>query len=272
MIKLAITGCLGRMGSTITRLVLERNDMKLLYPFARPGDNRIGKDIGEVLGIGNKGIKIFGSDLMEELFKNERPDILIDFTNPNASKMFVDICSKYKVDMIIGTTGFSDEDKRYIEDKIKTSGISAVISPNMSLGINLLFKLVEIASKILKEYDIEIVEIHHRYKKDSPSGTAMRFAEIISKETGKDKFIFGRRGFVGERDKNEIGIHAIRGGDIVGEHEIYFITEGEMIKFEHRAYSRLAFANGVLKAIEFLSKNKNKGKIFSMIDVLELSF
>ncbi len=274
MIKLAITGCLGRMGSTVTKLVLKESDMKLLYPFARPGDKRIGNDIGEELGIGNVGIRIFGSDEMEKLFEKEKPDFLIDFTRPDATIEFVKICSKYKVDMIIGTTGFNDEQKKFIEDSIKKSGISAVISPNMSLGINLLFKLIEIASKVLKDYEVEIVEIHHRYKKDSPSGTAMKFAEIIAKETNRDKnkFVFGRKGFIGERKWEEIGIHSLRGGDIVGEHEVYFITDGELIKFEHRAYSRLAFAKGVIKAIRFLSKNKNMGKIFSMKDVLELSF
>ncbi len=273
MIKLAITGCLGRMGSTVTKLILKDKSFYLLYPFVKPNDRNIGKDIGETLGVGKYNSKIQGSDQMEKLFERERPDILIDFTQPDATVKFVETCSRYKVDMIIGTTGFTREQMNYIHELIKKGGISAVISPNMSLGINLLFKLVEIATKILNDYEVEIVETHHRYKKDAPSGTALKFAEIISKVKNLNTqscLVYGRKGFVGERKKDTIGIHAIRGGDIVGEHEILFLTDGEMIKFEHRAYSRLAFAKGVLKAIKFLTKNKNKGKIYSMLDVLEI--
>ena len=259
MVKVAVTGAEGRMGNLIANLVLQDRDLKLVGVTERPDSDVIGKEFFE-------GINFYASigDIPE------KPDVVIDFTIPEATLRLLDEAREIGTALVIGTTGFTDEEKRKIEETAKT--VPVVFSPNMSLGVNLLFKLVAEVTKALKDkgYDIEIFEIHHRFKKDAPSGTAMKIGEIVANVMGKDIStvgVFGRKGIIGERKKDEVGIMALRMGDIVGEHRIFFSTIGETIELSHRATSRETFAKGAITATKWI-KGKPPG-IYTMQDVLE---
>jgi len=209
-----------------------------------------------------------GRDNLEEIIPVT--DQIVEFTSPQVSIQHLKIVSKYKKAMIMGTTGFSSEEIKKI-NKL-TQGITFLLSPNMSLGVNLLFKLAaETAATLGDDYDIEIVEAHHRFKKDAPSGTAKKLAQEISKAKGVnlDKIaIYGREGIIGERKKGEIGIHSIRSGDIAGEHTVMFTALGERLELTHKAHSRDTFAYGTLQAIKFM-EDKPAG-FYEMKDVLKI--
>jgi len=195
-------------------------------------------------------------------------DVVIDFTAPEATLSNLEICKENKKAIVIGTTGFNTEQKNKIA---KASNlIPIVFSPNMSVGVNLLFNLVKRTAEVFgDEYDIEITEAHHKFKKDAPSGTALKIAEIIANTLGRDlekNAVYGRKGIVGERRRGEIGIHSIRAGDIVGDHTILFSTPGERIEITHRAHTRETFARGAVKAAKFVTSKKNG--LFDMADVL----
>lgn len=244
MIKVIVSGAMGRMGKMIGGLVQAAEDMEMVAGLER-------KEIVEKIGTWNNTDIPLVSNLEEVI---EEGDVIVEFTNPQTTVEHALIAGKHKKSMVIGTTGLSDNDKKIIEEASKNASI--VFSPNMSQGVNLLFKLVEEVAKVLGEdYDTEIVEMHHHHKKDAPSGTAKKLGEIIAKAWGKDLQdigVYGRSGFVGERKRGEIGIMALRGGDVVGDHTVIFAGPGERIELTHRAHSREAFAQGAVKAIRFV--------------------
>ncbi|MCQ6254025.1 4-hydroxy-tetrahydrodipicolinate reductase [Methanocaldococcus sp.] len=270
MIKVAVTGALGRMGSNIIKTITQQEDMKVVAAFEIPNHPKKGEDVGELIGIGKINVPLSTSDELNEVLKSTKPDVLVDFTIADACVENVKIAAKNGVNLVIGTTGFTDEQKMEIEKAIKENKVAAVISQNFAIGVNIFFKTLEFLAKKLGDYDIEIIEMHHRYKKDAPSGTALRAAEIIKENRGTDSiFVFGRKGLIGERKKEEIGIHALRGGDVVGDHTVIFAGDGERIEITHRASSRQAFVNGVILSIRFI-KDKKEG-IYNTFDVLGLN-
>ena len=257
----------GRMGKEILKECVAQNFN--ICGVIDPAEDLVGKDAGLVAGVKELGIKINKPKELGRVINDRKPDVAVDFSNPSACLENSEIVAKSGINMVIGTTGFKAKELETLKERILENEIGAVISPNMSIGVNVFWELVEEAVKLLKDrdYDIEIVEAHHRFKKDAPSGTALRTAEIIAKVMGKnlkELAAYGREGFH-ERKKGEIGIHAIRAGDIVGEHRVLLSTIGERIEITHIAHSRAAFVKGVIAAIKFI---KGKKGIYSMRDVI----
>ncbi len=265
-IKAIVAGAAGRMGKTIINLIFQNPEIDLVGAFEHPENLAVGKDVGEIVGLPKTGIIIENS--LEKVI--EKGDVIIDFTFHKASLEHARINSKYKKAMVIGTTGFSKEELAEIHELAKKN-FPLVQDYNMSMGVNLLVRLVEITAKVLNEgYDIEIIEAHHRMKKDAPSGTAIKLANAIAQVLGRsDKnFRFCREGLIGERPPEEIGIQTIRGGDIVGEHTVLFAGIGERIELTHKASSRETFARGAIKAALWIV-GKPSG-VYNMQDVLGL--
>ncbi|MDD3985803.1 MAG: 4-hydroxy-tetrahydrodipicolinate reductase [Methanobacterium sp.] len=272
MISIAVTGACGRMGSNIIKTILEQKDMNIVAAIETPNTPLEGKDIGEVIGIGEIGIEINGAEKLQNILKRKNPDVLVDFTIANAAVKTIKTAAECDVNLVVGTTGFSNKQISEITDSIKKNQISAVIAPNMAVGVNVFFKVLKDLANILVDYDVEIIESHHRHKKDAPSGTAVKASEIIAQQFNRnieEVGVYGRKGIVGERTSEEIGIHAIRGGDIVGDHMVLFAGDGERLEIIHRASSRQAFVNGVIKGIRYVI-NTDKGRIYDMGDVLGL--
>lgn len=267
--RVAVNGACGRMGKAIVRLISEDEELTLVSAF---DVKNAGKDAGEVIGIGELGVSIAPPENIEDEIKKTKPGVVIDFTNAEASLNLVKRAAKLGVNFVIGTTGFSESMLKEIEDEIIKNKVSAVISPNMSIGVNIFFKLIEDAAGMLKDYEVEIIELHHDKKKDAPSGTALKIAEIIAGQRGADLneiVKFGRsKGMHGERKKEEIFVHAIRGGDSPGEHYVIFFNNSERIELAHKAGSRDIFARGALRAAKFIAGREGEGKIYSMRDVL----
>ena len=267
MIRIAVVGASGRMGHCLIKAAVLSDKTALVVAASRPGSESIGKDAGELAGIGTLGIKVV-ADLASVL---DQFDVLIDFTRPDASMAFIETCRQAGKKIIIGTTGYSDAQKALIAEAAKD--VAIVLAPNMSVGVNLALKLLEMTAKVMGDYtDIEIIEAHHRHKVDAPSGTALRMGEVIADALGqnlKDCAIYGREGITGERDRKTIGFSTIRAGDIVGEHTVMFADEGERVEITHKATSRMTFANGAIRAAVWL-KDKPNG-LFDMQDVLGLS-
>jgi 4-hydroxy-tetrahydrodipicolinate reductase len=264
MSRVGICGISGRMGRAISRILLERGHT-ITAAFEAQSSPFIGKDISVLLqNRGDTGITI--AVMNESDLKNV--DVMIDFSVPEATLSLLDLLKKRRIPIVIGTTGFSQDGVKRIEEASKD--LPVLLSPNMSVGVNLLFKLTEIASKAFKgEYDIEVFEAHHRFKKDAPSGTAKKLVEIIKNAVpglSNAQEISGREGMVGERGDKEIGVMAMRGGDIVGEHTVYFIGMEERIELTHRAASRDTFARGAVRVMEYLI-DKKPG-LYNMFDVL----
>lgn len=265
MIKVIVNGAAGRMGSTIVRLIIEDRDIELVGAVEREGYPEI--DAGIIAGKRETGVNIV--DNINKL-KGIQADVIIDFTAPDATMKALNFAVENKIAMVIGTTGLSEENLNKIKEA--SSSIPIVQSPNMSIGVNILFKITELVAKIIgNDYDIEIIEAHHRFKKDAPSGTAVKLGEIVANATGrnyKEVAKFGRNGIIGERTKDEIGMQVIRAGDIVGDHTVLFGGIGERIELTHRAHSRENFARGAIKAVKWI-KDKNPG-LYSMFDVIGL--
>ncbi len=261
MIKIAVTGACGRMGGLIIENVLKSNEMKLV---AALDISNIGKDIGEVMRIGALNIPVDDANNIDKVLDRSKPDVLIDFTIAEAAVRNVLAAARKKVHLVVGTTGFTSEQRTIMETALKYNGVSAVISPNFSIGVNVFWGLLAEAAARLGGYDIEIIEAHHNQKKDAPSGTAMKAAETISKVLGERKYVYGRQG-VSPR-KMEIGIHAVRGGDIVGDHTVLFAGEGERIEIKHQAHSRQAFAKGAVTAAQWVCTARSG--VYEMRDVL----
>jgi len=272
MIDIAVAGACGRMGSMINNTILNQEDMRAVAAIEASDSPLEGKDIGEVIGVGKIGVKVIGADKLFKTLITQKPDVLVDFTIANAAVNNVKTAAEAGVNVVVGTTGFSDEQMDEMKNAIKENNIKAVISPNMAVGVNIFFKILENLASIIDDYDVEIIESHHKHKADAPSGTAVKAAQIIAEVYGRDMDkvgIYGREGIVGERTDEEIGIHAIRGGDIVGEHTVLFAGDGERLEIVHRAHSRQAFVNGVIKSIRYVL-NADEGKISDMGDVLGL--
>jgi 4-hydroxy-tetrahydrodipicolinate reductase len=273
MIKVAVTGACGRMGSKIIKTIQEQEDITLVAAIEGPNTQYQGEDVGQIIGIGEIGVKVNGAEKLQKVLEDQKPNVLVDFTIAKAAVSTIKTSAESGVNLVVGTTGFSDKEMAEITDTIQKNQIKAVIAPNMAVGVNVFFKVLEDLATILEDYDVEIIEAHHRHKKDAPSGTAVRAAEIIAQELNlnmDEVGVYGRKGIVGERTDAEIGIHAVRGGDIVGDHTVLFAGDGERIEIVHRAHSRQSFVNGVIKAVRYVV-NADKGRISDMADVLGLN-
>jgi 4-hydroxy-tetrahydrodipicolinate reductase len=258
---LAINGCCGRMGQRLIALAREDHEFVISATLEAPGHPDLGKDAGELAGCNRLGIPV-----ASELALNTRVDVVVDFSQPEGTMKILKDCVMRRLPIVIATTGHTPEQKAEIESAAHETAVLA--SPNMSLVVNVLFKLTQMAAELLKgrDYDVEIVESHHRFKKDSPSGTALHFAQIIQNVQGQTRLRHGREGIVGQRPSDEIGMHAIRAGDNVGEHTILFSTLGETMELVHRAHSRDAYARGALQAAKYLA-GRPPGR-YTMFDVL----
>ena len=267
MIRIAVVGASGRMGLCLIRAAALAERTALIVAISRPGSDAIGKDAGELAGISALGVKVV-DDFAAVV---DQIDVLIDFTRPDASMTFIELCRQAGKKIVIGTTGFSDAQKAVIAEASKD--VAIVLAPNMSVGVNLALKLLEMTAKVMGDYtDIEVIEAHHRHKVDAPSGTALRMGEVIADALGrnlKDCAIYGREGNTGERDRKTIGFSTIRAGDIVGEHTVMFADEGERVEITHKATSRMTFANGAVRAAVWLMDKPNG--LYDMQDVLGLA-
>ncbi len=260
-IRVCVIGALGRMGSEVLRLIHAQPGFALAAATERRGHPSLGKDPGELFGLGSTGLRLT-SDLSAVLVN---ADCAVEFSSPSASLSNLEVVVSMEKPYVNGTTGFSEKELESFWNAAKR--IPIVLAPNMSIGVNLLFTLVEIAARSLHGCDVEIIEAHHRHKKDSPSGTAKRLVEILKRVRGDMKEVHGRRGLHGERTAQELGVLSIRAGDIPGDHTVLFAGQGERIELTHRAISRLAFARGTLEAIRFVVKREPG--LYSMADVLE---
>ena len=264
-IRFAIAGAGGRMGRALVETVLAAADAELAAALDVPGSPWIGKDAGELVG-SPCGVAI--SD--DPLATLAGVDCLIDFTRPEGTLKHLEICRARGIHMVIGTTGLSTEHKLTIQDAARDTAI--VFAPNMAVGVNVVFKLLDVAARILNEgYDVEIIEAHHRHKVDAPSGTALRMGEVVAAALGRsleECAVYGREGITGERPDTQIGFATVRGGDIIGDHTVLFAGAGERVEITHKASSRMHFASGALRGARFL-QGKSKG-LFDMQDVLGL--
>ena len=266
MTRIAITGAAGRMGRALIEAIQQSDSAELTTALERPGSSVIGVDAGELAGLGIAGITIT-DDIHKAI---DDFDVLIDFTRPDVTEANMVVCKAANKKIVIGTTGFSDEQKQIIQKFGEDIGI--VFAPNMSVGVNLCFKLLDIAAKVMGEYtDIEIIEAHHRHKVDAPSGTALRMGEVVAEALGrdlKDCAVYGRQGISEERDRKTIGFETIRAGDIVGEHTVMFADIGERVEITHKASSRMTFANGAVRAANWIMQH-DRG-VYDMQDILGL--
>ncbi|PKN11259.1 MAG: 4-hydroxy-tetrahydrodipicolinate reductase [Deltaproteobacteria bacterium HGW-Deltaproteobacteria-4] len=266
MIKIAVIGAAGRMGGRIITAIKEAEGVTLAGATERAGHDAIGQDAGSVAGCGPLGVTI--TDSLASALSSA--DLLIDFTFPEVTLENIKVCAALGKGIVIGSTGFTPAQR----DEVKkfAAQIPVVLAPNMSVGVNLCFKLLkDVAATLGDDFDVEIVELHHNKKKDSPSGTAVRMGEVVAEALGRDYnqvANFHREGMCGERSKEEIGMQTVRGGDIVGEHTVYFIGMGERIEITHRAMSRDMFARGAVRAAGWLG-GKPSG-FYDMQDVLGL--
>lgn len=263
MTNIAIHGALGKMGRAIARLAKENKNLNLVAAF----------DINAASAVLSDGIskENLYPELNIALLKDV--DVLIDFSVPEASLNAVKICHQLNIPMVIGTTGFKPEEEATISEAGKSMAI--LKSSNMSVGVNLLFGLTQIAARVLKErnFQAEMMEIHHGKKKDAPSGTAKSLEKILLDEMSLDRNVtYGREGIVGERRLDELGVFALRGGDVVGDHTVYFLGDGERVELKHQATNRDVFARGALDAAQFIArKEPSKTGVYSMADVLNLN-
>jgi 4-hydroxy-tetrahydrodipicolinate reductase len=266
MARVAIVGAAGRMGRNLIQAVYDAEGMELGAAIERPDSTLLGADAGELAALGKLGVTLV-DDLKQAI--NEF-DVLIDFTAPAATMQHVAICRKAGKAIVIGTTGLSDAEKAVLNEASKDIGI--MFAPNMSVGVNLCFKLLDIAARVMgDDVDIEVIEAHHRHKVDAPSGTALRMGEVVADALGRDLSecaVYGREGITGERDRNSIGFETIRAGDIVGDHTVLFAAMGERVEITHKASSRMTFANGAIRAAGWII-GKGKG-LYDMQDVLGL--
>lgn len=263
MIKLCISGALGKMGQTVAKLSFADKEFQVASALEHPNHKDLNKEYGTLLQLGR--LEVFVTSDRETSIKHS--DIVIDFSTPENTMELLKVCEKYQKPIVIGTTGFTDMQLKEIQSFSVRFPI--LQSPNMSLGVNILFYLVEKASIMLKDFfEVEISEIHHSKKKDSPSGTALQLKKIIQAiyNISETDIVYGREGFIGERPKQQLGIHAIRGGDVVGEHTVYFFSSGERIEISHKATSREIFAKGALIAAKWL-QNQAAG-FYTMKDVI----
>lgn len=263
-VGIVIHGAGGRMGREVAKVSLSDPDVRIVACIDRPEHPELGSDIGNACGLAPCGVTVEDSPGERDLSSS----VIIDFSSPDASLRMLESFGRSSQAVVVGTTGFSASQKDVLEETAKEMAL--LQSPNMSLGVNLFFRLAaQAASALGRRYDVEIVEAHHRHKKDSPSGTAVKLGELVASELGlqyDDAARYGRRGMVGERSNQEIGMHAVRGGDIVGDHLVLFAGDGERIELRHMAHSRATFARGAVEAAKWLA-GRAPG-LYSMNDVL----
>ncbi|MDN3614080.1 4-hydroxy-tetrahydrodipicolinate reductase [Vibrio gallaecicus] len=267
VVRIAIAGAAGRMGRNLVKATHQNPNASVGSGSERPESSLVGVDVGELCGEGH-----FNVALVDDLSKAITDfDVIVDFTAPVSTLANIELCKQHGKKLIIGTTGFSEEEKQIIDSAAKE--ISIVMAPNYSVGVNLVFKLLEKAAKVMGDYsDVEIVEAHHRHKVDAPSGTAIGMGEAIAGAMGNnlnDVAVWSREGITGERTKDEIGFATIRAGDIIGEHTAMFADIGERVEITHKATDRMTFANGAIKAAVWL--NDKPAGFYTMTDVLGLN-
>ena len=264
MLRLGINGAGGRMGRTLVRACMEDDQVRLGGAFEAPSADSIGSDAGEIAGTGRTGVIIRDdSQACHADF-----EILVDFTVPECTMQSLEICREHGKSMVIGTTGLDARQKLRLQEAARD--ISIVFAPNMSTGVNLCLQLLQVAARTLgDEYDVEIIEAHHRHKVDAPSGTALRMGEVVAESLGRDLdecAVYGRQRHTGKRDTRTIGFETIRAGDIVGEHTVMFSGVGERVEITHRASSRMSFARGAMRAAVWVA-SQDPG-LYDMQDVL----
>jgi 4-hydroxy-tetrahydrodipicolinate reductase len=262
-IVIGINGAAGRMGQRLVHLAREDPELVLGAALEAPGHPLLGRDVGEIAGLGRLGV-----NLTAELPLDVRLDVILDFSTPEGTMNVLRNCVERRLPLVVATTGHTAAQRADVEEAAHDTAL--LMAPNMSLSVNVLVELVAQASRLLagKGFDVEIVEKHHRFKKDAPSGTALHFARIVQEAMGQTEIRHGREGLVGERPPHEIGIHALRVGDNVGEHTIVFSTLGETLELTHKGHSRDSYARGSLLAAKFLA-GKPAGR-YGMKDVLGL--
>lgn len=266
MIKVVIAGAAGRMGCRLVSLVRDSTALALAGALEGKSHHALGEDAGEIAGSGRAGVPI--TENLAALM--ERGEVVVDFSSPQATLEHLRIVAQHRRAMVIGTTGFSPPELDELKELAHQ--VPCVFSPNMSVGVNLIYKVIgEMAKTLGDEYDIEVIEAHHRLKKDAPSGTALKIAEVLAQAVNRDLNevgVYARKGLIGERTKGEIGIQTIRAGDIVGDHTILFGGMGERIEVTHRASSRDTFARGALRAARWVVRQPPG--LYDMMDVLNL--
>ncbi|WP_336365844.1 4-hydroxy-tetrahydrodipicolinate reductase [Marinobacter sp. C2H3] len=264
--KVAIIGAAGRMGKVLIEAVDGTEGLELGAAIVEPGSSLVGSDAGELVGIGRTGVRLVDSlAQVKDAF-----DVLVDFTFPDLTLENAAFCAEHGKRLVVGTTGMTDAEKQQLAQAAES--VPIMFAPNMSVGVNVVLNLLRTAAATLgDDYDVEIIEAHHRHKKDAPSGTALRMGEVVADALGRDLkecAVYGREGFTGERTRKEIGFETIRAGDVVGDHTVLFATEGERIEITHKASSRMTFAKGAMRAALWL-ENKPAG-LYDMQDVLGL--
>lgn len=261
---IGINGAAGRMGQRLVCLIQEVEGLSLGAALEAPGHPLQGRDAGEVAGLGAIGVPI-----RSEPAPGQRLEVVIDFSTPEGTLGILPLCTRQHIPLVVATTGFSPEQRQEVEEAAHETAL--LLAPNMSLSVNVLFELVRQAAQMLagKDFDVEIIERHHRFKKDAPSGTALHFARIVQEAMGQTHLRHGREGLTGERPRPEIGVHALRVGDNVGEHTIVFSTLGETLELTHKGHTRDSYARGALLAACFLA-GKPAGR-YTMNDVLGLT-
>lgn len=266
MTRVAVVGAAGRMGKALIEAVAEADGMQLTWASERAGSSLLGADAGELAGVGRNGVAI-QSSLEDGL---DQFDVLIDFTAPAATMAHTTMCRDAGKHLVIGTTGLDDVQKEEIRQAAES--VSMVLAPNMSVGVNLCFKLLDTAARVMgDDADIEIVEAHHRHKVDAPSGTALRMGEVVADALDRELSrvaVYGREGHTGAREKDTIGFETIRAGDVVGEHTVWFAATGERVEITHKASSRMTFARGAVRAAGWVTAQKSG--LYDMQDVLGL--
>jgi 4-hydroxy-tetrahydrodipicolinate reductase len=266
MIRVAVTGAAGRMGRVLIEACQQVEGVTLGAAIERPGSSVIGVDAGELAGTGRNGVAV--TDNLAAVAGEF--DVLIDFTRPEVTLANLAVCRAAGKRMVIGTTGLDVAQKATLAEAGQEIGI--VFAPNMSVGVNLCLKLLDMAARVLgDEVDIEIIEAHHRHKVDAPSGTALAMGETVARALGRDLkecAVYGRQGHTGERDRKTIGFETIRAGDIVGDHTVLFAALGERVEITHKASSRMTFAKGAVRAAQWLMQQERG--LFDMQDVLDL--
>ncbi len=267
MIRVAVTGAAGRMGKANIQAVEAADGMQLGAAIVSPQSSLVGADAGELAGMGKLGVALSGS--LESVINDF--DVLIDFTSPQVTLQNMALCAAHGKRIVIGTTGLTPEERAELDSY--ADKMPVVFASNMSVGVNLSFKLLAMAAKVLgDDYDVEIIETHHHHKVDSPSGTALSMGEAVAGALGRDLrecAVYGREGQIGARTQKEIGFATVRAGDVVGDHTVMFANEGERFEITHKASSRMTFAKGAVRAVSWLNEQPNG--VYSMQDVLDLN-
>ena len=268
MVRTVITGVSGRMGATLARLVRDSGGAHALAGATeRPGSPLVGRDAGEAAGLGPLGVPVSGD--LAALLARGGADVVVDFTSPEATAAHARLCAAARVPLVVGTTGLEGAHREALAAAARV--VAVVAAPNMSVGVNVVLRAAAQLAQLLGEgYDVEVVEAHHRMKKDAPSGTALRLAEDVAAALGRTRedLVLAREGQVGARTPREIGVQSLRGGDVVGEHTVFFFGDGERVELTHRATSRDQFASGALRAARWAA-GRAPG-LYDMADVLGL--